>query len=269
MKILSYIFFFMLFSLTSFAQEEDAWDAYLARYDKGPGSTVLNMSIWNRAPITTLPFLVVTGVTYKDCSQEGLPNTDAFAELYRISDSVQACVSHITIDSLVGTFTYQCERLDYFYAKDTMGVRAALEKMYRTRFPEYKSSITIKEDRTWSAYKEFLFPNEETQEYMQNEKVVSKLEEAGDNLRKARQVDHWIYFATEKDRDCFIGYARKNNFKIESKEKIDNSSQPFKLQMSRTDKIDMESISRLTLTLRKEARKCNGDYDGWETIVVK
>jgi hypothetical protein len=82
-------------------------------------------------------------------------------------------------------------------------------------------------------------------------------------------VDHWIYFSTEADRNCFIRYATQDNFKVESKDKDSNLKLPFKLQLSRTDKVDLSSISKLTLELRRQAKKCNGDYDGWETFVVK
>ncbi len=106
-------------------------------------------------------------------------------------------------------------------------------------------------------------------EFIQNQKVIAKLFEAGDKLEKPRQVDHWIYFSSEKDRECFIGYAVQNKFKIERKEKTGNKTNDLKLQISRTDKVDMKSITSITMLLRKEAAKCNGHYDGWETFVIK
>ena len=70
-------------------------------------------------------------------------------------------------------------------------------------------------------------------------------------------------------RDCYINYSTKLGFKIESEEKTSDTLRPFKLQISRNDKVEVALISKLTLELRKEAIKCNGVYDGWETFVVK
>ncbi len=53
------------------------------------------------------------------------------------------------------------------------------------------------------------------------------------------------------------------------KEKTDKTDKPYKLQISRIDKVDISSISKLTLELRKQAVHCNGEYDGWETFLVK
>jgi len=84
-----------------------------------------------------------------------------------------------------------------------------------------------------------------------------------------RQVDHFIYFSTEPDREYYITYIQKHHFKIESREKLLTLPKPFKLQISRLDMVDLSSMSKLTLALRIEAEKCRGDYDGWETLVIK
>lgn len=104
---------------------------------------------------------------------------------------------------------------------------------------------------------------------MSNQKVVEKLYEAGDKLDTPRQVDHWLYFKTEADRNCFISYAVSKKIKIENKEKIHEAKLPYKLQISRTDKVNRGSINPVTLELKMRALKCNGQYDSWETFVIK
>ena len=169
---------------------------------------------------------------------------------------------------MAGTFTYQCERKGYYYIKDTNNIREKLSALYKKQFPTYQAIINIREDADWEAYLTFLYPNEETMEYMRNEKIVMKLNEAGDKLDKERPVDHWLYFPNAKARDSFVVYATVKGFKIESQEMIDGIK-PYQLHISRVDKADLSSISQLTLQLRREARKYDGDYDGWETFVVR
>ena len=64
---------FVFFSLH--AQEEN-WDAYLAQYPKGPGSTVLDMELKNKAPFKDFPFLLKTGVSFKHCTDQGMNQQD-------------------------------------------------------------------------------------------------------------------------------------------------------------------------------------------------
>ncbi|MEO8770712.1 MAG: DUF695 domain-containing protein [Ferruginibacter sp.] len=264
----------LLFSLPAsyalYAQSE-SWDAYLAQYEKGVGSTLLNMSLKSEAPIPGLGYVLITGVTFTGCQDDGMPLKKTFEDLYKIADSVKAVVEHFTgkNNKMAGTFTYQCQRLDYYYISDTSLLRKELSKMYASSFSSFEPYINIKPDQKWEGYLTFLYPNEESYEYMQNEKVVLKLHEAGDDLIKERLVDHWAYFKSDEDRNCFIKYVTQNKFKIEEKEKTTSSNNKFKLHFSRVEKVDIPSITKTTLALRKQAALCGGDYDGWETFVVK
>lgn len=237
-------------------------------YEKGPGSVTLNMDVVNHAPKKDLPFVLITGVTVKNCSKDGFPNPEEFDRLYAVSDRIQAEVAKLSKMEHVGTFTYQCERLYYIYLSDTTKIRELLIKLYKSDFSNYTYYLNIRNDVEWEGYLKFLYPSDEIQEYMSNDKVIIQLSKAGDKLTTARKVDHWLYFPTEKDRNTFESIAIADGFKIEGKQKID-TAKPYLLQISRTDKVDHESINPVTMTLRKKAKKLNGEYDGWETFIVK
>ncbi len=268
MKRFSILFGLLIQALCLFSQEEN-WDVYMAQYEKGAGSTIIDMSLKGLAPMKQFPFLLATGVKLIKCSPDGLPVKDEFEMLYQISDRMKLLIDSLTKNKPAGTFSYQCERTDYYYLSDTTGVRKILESAYQTAFPQYKYSVKIKNDEQWDAYLSFLYPNEETFEYMSNQKVIQNLTKEGDDLSKPRQTDHWLYFKTEADRDIFIRYAVKEKFKVESKKLIKDTALKYQLQISRTDKIDIESISAVTIALRKKAKELQGTYDGWETFVVK
>jgi len=262
-----WLLLFCVIPLLVTAQTEQ-WDVYLAQYDKGVGSVIVDMGVKDMAPVARLPFMIITGVKFDDCKADGMPSTNEFDHLYVVSDSVKLKINNLVENKLVGTFTYQCERLDYYYVKDTVGLRQVLSALYSTRFERYQPYISFREDKSWKGYLDFLYPNEVIFEYMKNQKVLIGLQESGDDFEKSRKVDHWLYFATEQGRECFIEYATKNKFIIETKEKT-VTDLPFKLQISRTDKVTLPEISAITLELRKQVRKCKGKYDGWETFVVK
>jgi len=245
------------------------WEVYIAGYEKGPGSTVLNMGLVNKAPDKKLPFIVITGVTFTNCREDGLPEENEFINLHEISDDVQKSIAELTNMEMAGTFTYQCERLDYVYVSDTSKIRKSIAELYKSKYSKYKSYISIKRDENWDAYLKFLYPNEETQEDMSNQKVLTQLQKNGDKLTKARLVDHWIYFASSQDRENFEKNIFNDGFKIEGREKVDDTDKPFQLHISRVDKVDPESINKITLDLRHKARQVNGNYDGWETFIVK
>ena len=250
------------------AQEEN-WDVYMAQYEKQPSSITINLALKPISPIKDLPFLLVTGVSFKNCDDEGMPQKREFNMLYKISDSVKAIVDGLVKNKLVGTFTHICQRFDYYYLADTLGLREKIAALYKEKFPLYVPYLAIKDDKTWSSYLDFLYPNEESYEFMQNQKMVMALKKGGDKLTKQRPVEHWLYFKTEADRNCFVIYATQQKFKIVAREKVAMPKTPFKLLLSRNDKVDAASITKITIEMKKQAKKCNGDYDGWETFVVK
>jgi len=258
----------ILLASATYGQKEN-WDVYMAQYEKGPGSTVLDMSLKESSNKDHFRFLLVAGVKFNDCDQDGLPTEKQFPILYSISDSVKTVIDKNKTNILAGTFTYQCERSDYYYISDTINIRELLLKLNTERFKNFTFTIRIKEDPKWEAYLKFLYPNDETLEFMSDSKVVAALTEQGDKLEKPRKVDHWIYFNNEQDRNCFLTYANQNKFKIESKEKIKGKIKAYSLQISRNDKVDLSEISKITKELRQNAKKCNGDYDGWEIFVIK
>ena len=217
-----FLFVIMLFSFSSLLAQEENWDVYMTQYENKPGSITLNMSLKSKAPVKNLPFAIITGVSFRNCDSSGMPGKREFTNLYKISDSVKAVVDKAVKNYIVGSFTYICQRFDYFYVTDTTGLRQQLTALYKVRFPQYIPYINIKEDKNWTTYLDFLYPNEATIEFMQNQKVIAALQKGGDKLNKARPVDHWLYFKTEIDRNCFITYASQQNFKIVAKEKTTN-----------------------------------------------
>jgi hypothetical protein len=265
--LLAFLVFLSLNNL-AWAQGKN-WDTYLAQYEKGPGSTTLNMALLKAAAQKNLPFLVITGVTTQDCGKEGFPTKEAFDQLYKLSDHIEEVISETTVNELAGSFTYQCERLDYFYVHDTLQLRKKLTALYTSKYSHYTPTITIKKDRDWEAYTKFLYPNEQTREYMANEKVLNGLRLAGDALEKPRTIEHWLYFNSSKEREQFITYAVREKFKIESIAFVKKEKQPYQVQISRTDNIELPSLNKLTLELKQKAKELNGNYDGWESPVLR
>ena len=143
----------------------DQWWSYLASYDAGPGSIRVNLALRKLAPLADYPYLVVTGPTYASAQKQGLPE---IADLDRLNGLQEQVVSAIAKQSpyvYAGTFTHNFEQLHYVYVKSPSGISQALSELYRQRCPACKTYTNIKQDQAWSAYLEFLFPNQATREH--------------------------------------------------------------------------------------------------------
>jgi hypothetical protein len=258
----------LFFALPAHSQEED-WDTYTANYKKGPCSVMVDLSLHKTGPIRGLNYVAAIGVMCKDCNDDGLPTPAELEKCYVISDTLKAKLDKLVRNRMVGTFTYRCDRLDYFYVQDTTRIRERMTTLFKVYFPTYKPYIIIREDRKWNTYKEVLYPNEENAERMENQKMVVKLVQGGDNLTIERPVIHQVDFTSEKDRSCFMSYASSHGYALETSVKRIENELLYKLKMIRSDLVDLESITKITLELNREIKKCRGIYEGWEAPVVK
>lgn len=266
-KTIPFLLFFLM--ATALYSQGGDWDTYIARHEKGPGSTLVNMGLKKSAPDSSRPWLFAAGVKFKNCTNEGLPAPDAFLSLNQLSDSVVTLMEKISHPVLAGTFSYQCERKDYFYVADTTGLQAAIEEMLHERFPAYAPVFIVKKDPKWDAYLHFLYPNDETAEYMRNQKTVMRLMKAGDINSISRPVDHFLRFKTEKDREGFIFTAIGKKYTIVSKGTDSLTVYPFTLRILRNDPVSLSAINKITLDLKKDATRFNGLYETWETVIMR
>lgn len=151
------------------AISQDFWWPYLASYEDGPGSIRVNLALSSQAPLSEYRYLVVTGTTYKTKRSDGLPEAIDVERLNTLSQRVVAAIQAITSSVYVGTFTHNKEQLHYVYVADAALVQHALEKLYTEACPGCKTYLNIKQDPSWSAYREFLYPNRATLEFYQVE----------------------------------------------------------------------------------------------------
>jgi len=251
-----------------FSQEEH-WENYIASYDNNmSGSTTVRMDLINFAPIPNYQYVLVTGITYESAREDGFPKSEeTFKLVQNVGDDLIKLLDKNYSFIHVGSFMFNFERLEYFYLKSTDGLNELLENFYKSNYPNNKYYINIKKDLEWEYYTDFLYPNDDTLNYISDQKVVNQLIENGDKLTKERRIDHWIYFSNSDNMKQFKVEVEKIGFTIEYSGKNDQTDLPFEIRIYRIDKVDIDSIFPITNRLRKLAKEYNGDYDGWETSV--
>lgn len=250
------------------AQSSERWDSYVATYEDGnPGSTTLRMDLIENAPLKGYDYVVVTGLSYETSRDDGFPEPQTFPTLHKLADELASIIGSKTDYLIVGSFMFNRERLEYFYVKNIGDLEATLKNHYAKTYPNQEYYLNIKEDKNWSYYSEFLYPNEETLNYMADQSVVRNLIEAGDSLEKERRVDHWIYFSKEKDMNSFKSQIKELGFQVQYAGVNEETELPFELQIWKIDFVDIKSIYTVTSELRSLSMLYKGQYDGWETSV--
>jgi uncharacterized protein (TIGR01619 family) len=217
------------------------------------------------APINSKPNVLKISFQMNSVNEEGLSSSEE--ELNAFGEIEDELIEKLTKNELfVGRITSNGFRDFYFYTKDNK-IQAKLNEVLK-KYNQFKYTLNFEVDENWNKYYKLLYPTDEEFQKIGNRSVLDNLEEGGDNLTLEREVFHWIYFKTEKDRENFIKEIEKLNFSIVTKSKIKDDL-PFQLQIKRVDKVDEESVNEYVIQLWKLAPKYNGNYDGWETSIEK
>jgi uncharacterized protein (TIGR01619 family) len=272
MKIVQTLLLFglvILLPLSIFAQDEN-WDNFITSVNGHPVSIVVDLSLRDKAPVKERPYLVILRTKYPDADASGFPGDSSREELIQIENELESVLKTGNGAVYAGRFTQRGLREFYFYTLDTLDYAKHCSRVMEnhTRFPWLVKAVY---DKTWSNYFEVLTPSEVEMEKIENRRMVKALKEKGDDLTKTRDIEHFLYFKTQGNRRGFLTSLELPRFKVIDMpvEKTEPGDYPFRLVISRQDKPDIQNMDQITIGFVQLAKKNNGRYDGWKTLVVK
>jgi hypothetical protein len=255
-------FLFLLLPCLANAQDEQ-WDTYMAKFGDKPGSVLINMALMKTAPDKKYPWLLITGPRSHDCNKQGIPSTDEIQAMEEILDASSNFVTGVTAKVLAGTLTYNCDRLNYYYVKDTTSIRDALKRMYGRSYSGRDYTIRMKYDPAWITYRTFLYPDSATARWMACNKVIEALLATGDSLDKPRSINYEAWFRSDSDRSLFVGFAASNGYKPDSLFATGAANAQYGVVVSKYGYVKTEAILSAEEELAAAIKKYRGYYNGW------
>ena len=129
--------------------------------------------------------------------------------------------------------------------------------------------MNIKPDSKWQRYFEDLYPDEWELQQIGNQNLLWQLAEEGNLEHVPRDIDHWLYFSTNASRKEAKARAIKQGFVVRSESTDSESDFPHGLQLCRSDKTDPQTIDEVVFSLFSLCHELGGNYDGWETEVIR
>ena len=262
-KLLHCLFGLFFFSVSSTLKSQEQWIDFVAEKDSSMMSVSLDLQYSVQKP--NYKNLVLVGTRFKPCMSNGLPLPDSLDYLYTFSDSIAALINQSTKNKLIGILTYKCLGFDVYYVKDTIGIRDKIEKTVLENFTDEMTFLTIKKDKNWDYYFNFLMPAGFSEDFLIDQKYLFDLVLLGDDLQGLRKVRHWIYFNKLKQRMKMSEKLESLNFSIDSIKYHRESKWPYEIQVSRMDSITPTHIYDLTTLMKILSENYMGRYDGWGT----
>jgi uncharacterized protein (TIGR01619 family) len=246
---------------------KEDWDFYFSNVDDKPGSFYLDIGLIQIAPLDKMPNFFYVSLKMNDPREDGLSSNREYEKLIEIEDALVKSLKDKHDIVYAGRLTSNGTRDFYFYTSDTLLIEKTISESL-VQFPNYEYDFEIKDNKDWSYYLNFIYPNPRQLQKISNRRVVELLEKNGDKLIEPREVNHWIYFKTPEGREKYIEKVKEKGFKIEDFDNIDdNKDFKYRLRISRVDKVGQKDVDDYALYLWELANELDGDYDGWESSI--
>lgn len=248
---------------------KEEWDFYMGKVDHNIASIYLDLGLRKIAPVFGKENIFWISIVMNNPRKDGLSSQEESSTLWEIEDEVvkQIGDKHDVIYS--GRLTNNGSRVLYFYCGNDKSIEETLVE-HMLNFPSYEYDFGVKEHDNWETYFNFLYPSPRAYQTIMNRRVLAHMDEQGDKLEQIRQVDHWIYFKTEQEKDQYIIEVSNLGFTISNNSNLKDKGSQFKHQLvvSRVDSVNWGDIDSYTIKLWEIANTLNAEYTGWEAPLI-
>src|SRR3569833_3005943 len=189
------------------------WDLYFAQIEQQPASILVDLGLREAVPDMRRERLYRVLVTLNDPSPEGMITDRGSVLMGYIEDDLADKSGRIGAQ-FVGRVTTAGRREFYYYAPHNAPLAQAASAAM-CRFPGYHFELGDQEDPNWSHYRDFLYPDPEAQQTIENRKVIMALQSNGDDLTQPRAIRHYINFRDSECRGEFVYLAHSLGYSTE------------------------------------------------------
>lgn len=244
------------------------WDFYLCDIDGKVGSYFLNLALINIIPIVEKSALLWVELILNDPNDDGMSSQHEYDSLIDLEDRLVPQITTSFDAIYVGRLTHNGTRDFYFYLNENTYKEELVKKIIQ-EFSTYQFNFGLKNDSKWDIYAESIYPNVYAMQSIQNNRVIMNLEKHGDSMIVSRPVEHWCYFKTNEGREKFTAAVQIKGFEINNQSFSAENERPFGVQFVRMDSVELSHINEVTWELLELCIENDGEYDGWETPIIR
>jgi regulator of RNase E activity RraB len=245
------------------------WDFYVCQIDGAVASVYLDLGLDGLVPDASRPVLTRLRLTMLAPRPDGLSSNREAETLAKLEEQVVPLLTSQSDATYVGRTTTAGYREYCFYGPDVAEMRRSVEAAMQA-YSEYAFVTQSSDDPEWQHYRETMFPLPRLRQQIENRHVIDALKAAGDAHEQARPIRHWLYFSTTVSRATFASAVVRLGYDAENTVPGDESDPErlFGLAVERVGVVARDVIDTAVDELFVLAEEHEGEYDGWEAVLV-
>lgn len=206
-------------------------------------------------------------LAYESPSPNGLPTRAEFDPVNAIEDKITD-FSNETGDEYVGRITVAGIRVFYVYTeKDEAAWRSFTSAIAAET--GYDIRLSYRYDPDHRGYFDDLYPTQIDWQVISDLRVIEALESHGDDGSAPRKIEHWAYFDSQESAATFVAWAKGEGLKPDRENSHQTEDGRYCVRLFHHGTVKLEDINHYTVALKHKAAEYGGEYDGWETMVLK
>ncbi len=247
---------------------QDYWETYVRQIEGHRALVSFNASVSDYVPDPEYGYAAFVKLLLKSPSEEGLVSSDEEQTLSSIEDRIEMESLRYRSGKYIGRIITQGEVNFIYYLKMDFEWKDTADAAMK-HFDSYTYEAGSRVDSEWEVYEKLLFPTPQEWQIIQNHHACDQLKEAGDNLRMTRAIEHKMFFADVESRSAFATSILEDGFSVQKEMPPTDDVALYGVQFYRIDSPYYYDIDALTLAIIENGARFGGQYDGWETSLVK
>jgi hypothetical protein len=244
---------------------QEYWENYMKPVDGFPAQVAFNAQAIDDSSSGEYMYVGFVKLFLKSPSPDGFLQPQEQEIVAFIEDNIELEALRYRVGKYVGRIMSQGSINFIYYLKFDFEWPSAINDAMQ-RFSEYSYEFGSRIDTDWEVYKKLLYPSVKEWQMIHNRFTCKHLLEAGDSLEKERAIEHRCYFDKPDMRENYKHVLKNHGFIIQTDlehEKL------YGVQFYKIDAPLVYTMDELTFFLIESAKEHGGEYDGWETSIVK
>lgn len=253
---------------------EPQWEYYPDLVEDAPALFLVDLSMVEPAPLADKPELVRCSIAIARAAEsDGVGDDEEASELFALEEALTKA-AEARGGTFVGHVRHGGQWSVAIYGPTGIGkvLEAAVKQFVE---PTGRAcELDADEDSDWGFFFEYLLPDPERFQWIQDRDTVAALKEEGDLLDVERPVDHFLRFADDASRDAFLRAAVEAGFRVgegaqaHAAEDPDDEL-PVVAHVIGDTTVELDTIHDVVMELCELAEPHRGEYESWETEVTE
>jgi hypothetical protein len=188
---------------------------------------------------------------------------DGLDEFFETKESLIIALEHENIANYVGNRLVGDWSEINFYAPDSKQLDAITAKILKPANYIYESNVA--RDKDWEFFNHNIFPTDLELSFMQSAKIISMMEEEGDDISIPREVEHYASFDTRTQKERFVQKAQEIGFVF--KDDISSEDFDYGVALTKEHNLIMEEVQKVITPFVELIKVEHGEYELWSTVL--